>query len=110
LADLLDRDNSDEVRVRVKAAIRRVVARVLCGFGYRNRRSYACVRVEFVTGRFREYVVIYEAGRSNGRVKRPGKLFVRSAAAEPGKRLVINYEELGEQFCREVLNTPANGG
>lgn len=110
LADLLERDNSDEVRVRVKAAIRRVVARVLCGFGYRNRRSYACVRVEFVTGRFREYVVIYEAGRSNGRVKRPGKLFVRSAAAEPGKRLVINYEELGEQYCREVLGIPSGGG
>jgi hypothetical protein len=82
LAELLERDNSDEVRV--KAAIRRVVTRVLCGFGYRNRRSYARVRVEFVTGRFREYVVIYEAGRSNGRVKRPGTLFVSSTAAEPG--------------------------
>jgi hypothetical protein len=40
-------------------------------------------------------------------LKRPGKLFVRSAAAEPGKRLAINSEELGEQYCREVLMAPS---
>ena len=55
------------------------------------------------TGRFREYIVIYEAGRSNGTVKRPGTLFVRSAAANLGQRLQINWDELSEQYLRTLL-------
>lgn len=87
------------MRTRVKAAIRRVVKRVVCAFVHRDRKSVAGVRVEFVFGRFREYVIVYEAGRSNGLVKRPGRLFVRSASAEFGQALEINWDEFARQYA-----------
>jgi len=98
LAELLDRDNSDEMRTRVKAAIRRVVTKIICAFAYSKRMSVATVRVEFTMGHFREYTIIYEPGRSNGQVKRSGHLFVRSAVANIGQGIDINWEELLKQY------------
>lgn len=106
VAKLLDQDNSEEMRIRVKAAIRRIVTRVRCAFGYELRRSIAHLRVEFCTGRFRDYIIIYEAGRSNGTVKRAGTLFIRSAAANLGQGLQINWDALSEQYLHEAFLTP----
>lgn len=91
------------MRVRVKAALRRLIKQVRCGFIYRKFRSYACVQDEFHTGYFREYIVVYERGFSNRHVKRVGRLFVRSAVAKIGQRFAISFEALGEQYYREIL-------
>ena len=39
-------------------------------------------------------------------VKRQGTLFVRSAAANLGQRLQINWDELSEQYLHEVFLAP----
>ena len=106
MADLLDSDNGDEMRTRIKAAIRRVVKRAVCAFTHGNRKSVAVVRVEFISDTFREYVIVYEAGRSNGRVKRPGQLFVRSATTNVGHGLEINYDELAKEYLHEMTSQP----
>jgi DNA invertase Pin-like site-specific DNA recombinase len=103
LAEILDRDNSNEMRTRVKAVLRRCVSRVRCAFGHRSRNSIAILRVDFVTGNSREYVVIYSPGRSNGRVKRTGKLFVDSIGLSKNETVSINYDELARRYKEHFI-------
>ncbi len=98
LAEVLGGDNSDEMRTRVRAAIRQCVSRVVCAFGHRNRVSVATIRVEFAAGGAREYVVIYTPGRSNHRVRRVGTLFVDSVAVGQSQVATINFDELAKQY------------
>ena len=98
LAEVLTEDNSDEMRARVKAAIRRCVSRVVCVFGHRGRVSVAIVRVEFLVGTAREYIVIYKPGRSNHRVKRAGKLFIDSISMNQDQSAPINFDKLARQY------------
>ena len=98
LAQVLDEDNSDLMRTRVKAAIRRCVSRMLCAFKHRGRVSLAIVRVEFVMGKAREYVIIYTPGRSNQRVRREGKLFVDSIGMNQTQAATIDFDKLAEVY------------
>ena len=109
LADRLNRDNSNVMRMRVKAGIRRVVKRLVCAFLYQSRKSVAVVRVEFGGGGHRESVIVYEAGRSNARVKRPGSLFVRSACAKLGQSLDVNWDEFAKQYANGMDSWPEGG-
>ena len=104
-ASLLADDNSDEMRLRVKAAVRRVVKEIRCAFAHDRelRVSIAHVRVVFSTGAKREYAIIYRQAAANGRVKRPGKVFVRSRAAGANQRLGYHSDEMVRQWAAEVL-------
>ncbi|MBA4187753.1 MAG: hypothetical protein C0467_07015 [Planctomycetaceae bacterium] len=83
LADLIANDGSDELRVKIRAALRRTVESITCLFisGFVKVRI-AAVRVQFRGDgdRHRNYIVSYEHGRSNHLVQRPGKWSVRTFA------------------------------
>ena len=98
LAGVLEKDNSDEMRTRVKAALRRCVSRVRCAFGHKGRVSVANVRVEFSTSKAREYVIIYKPGKSNHRIKREGTLFVDSIAMASTQAATIDFDELKRRY------------
>ncbi len=57
LADLLAKDNSDELRTKVRSAIRRTVESVTCLLVGKNFTRRCAVRVQFVTGAHRDYIV-----------------------------------------------------
>jgi hypothetical protein len=66
LAELLDADPSDELRVRARSALRRAVEGVHCLFVSRGRSKLAAVRVQFRGGdRHRDYVFRYSPVRAN---------------------------------------------
>jgi DNA invertase Pin-like site-specific DNA recombinase len=79
LADLLDeaKDPAD-VRLRLRAAIRRVVAEVWLCVVPRGRDRLARVQIHFTTGGRRDYVMLSRPTRGNGRTSHPGGLWVRS--------------------------------
>ena len=87
LAALLAADPSDELRVRVRAALRRAVEGVHCLIVARGRSKLAAVRVQFRGGRHRDYAIEYTPGRSNQNVKRPGRYEARDLALPPGRDL-----------------------
>jgi DNA invertase Pin-like site-specific DNA recombinase len=57
LADLLGEDPSDELRVKVRSAIRRAVESVTCLFVGKGVIRRCAARVQFVTGAHRDYVI-----------------------------------------------------
>lgn len=74
LAALLAKDQSDELRLKVRAALRRSIESVTCLFTGRGRVRVAAVRVQFRGGdSHRDYLIVYTPGGSNGTVKRPGR-------------------------------------
>src|SRR5262245_1678802 len=93
------------MRMRVKAAVRRVVKEIKCAFGHDRglRVSVANVRVVFASGAKREYVIVYTQAKGNRRAKQPGKLFVQSRAAGADERLGYNADEMVRQYAAEVL-------
>jgi DNA invertase Pin-like site-specific DNA recombinase len=83
LAALLGDDGGDkELREKVKVALRRAVESVHCLFLGRGRLRLAAVRVQFrgASDAHRDYLLGYDPGRSNQRVRRPGRWWVRSFA------------------------------
>jgi hypothetical protein len=71
----------DEVRERVRAALRRVVESIHCLFTSVGRFRLAAVRVQFrVGGSHRDYLIISEPVRANASAWRPGRWWVRSFA------------------------------
>lgn len=80
LAGLDPDDDTDERRVRIRAALRRAVESIHCLFTGTTRTRLAAVRVQFKSGKHRDYVIGYEPGRSNQRVKRVGGYWVCSFA------------------------------
>ena len=110
LAEVLEEDNSDEMRTRVKAAIRRCVSRMVCAFGHEGRVCVAIVRIEFLVGTAREYIIIYTPGRSNHRVKRDGKLFVDSIGMNLGQTAPINFDKLAMQYKEHFTQSENTDG
>lgn len=104
LAVVLDRDNSDEMRSRVKAAIRRCVTRIWCAFGKADRRRIALARVELVVGKAREFIIIYEQGRANGYAKKPGKLWWDSAVMNLNQIPRLNEKTLWRCYKEAFLD------
>ncbi len=83
LADLLAKDPSDDLRVKVRAAIRRTIEGIYCVFTGCGRIRLAGIRVQFRNSdRHRTYIVSYDPGRSNHHIKRKGSWEVLSGAKE----------------------------
>jgi hypothetical protein len=88
----LEEDNSDENRLRCRAAIRRAIEDMWClllpGRGIRGSVRVAVVQVNFKTGAHRTYLIIARPAMSNGKITRPGSLWVRSFTDShaPGER------------------------
>jgi hypothetical protein len=81
LAGRLNRDTSDEMKEKVRAALRRAIESVTCLFVGAGRARVAAVRVQFRGGDLhRDYVVYYDPPRSNAAKKGSGRLWVKSFA------------------------------
>jgi hypothetical protein len=74
LAALKPDDDTDELRVRIKAALRRCIESVTCLFCGRKSNRMAAVRVLFKNDRARDYLFRYTAPRSNGKTSAAAKL------------------------------------
>lgn len=57
LADMLKNDPSDELRAKVRSAIRRAVESITCLFVGRDRFRLCAARVQFASGAHRDYVI-----------------------------------------------------
>ena len=57
LAGMNPDHDTDELRVNIRAALRRCIEGVYCVFVTRHRTRYAAVRVQFRTGAHRDYLV-----------------------------------------------------
>jgi DNA invertase Pin-like site-specific DNA recombinase len=67
LSELLAADKSDDLRLRVRAALRRAIESVHCLFIGSNRKRVAAVRVEFRgQDRHRDYVIRHKHRNGNG--------------------------------------------
>jgi DNA invertase Pin-like site-specific DNA recombinase len=82
LADLLASTPGDELRLRVRAVLRRTVEAVCCVFVNRPPQKVAAVQVWFRgTGRQRSYAVVYDSGRRPGVGKVGPETWAVTAAA-----------------------------
>jgi hypothetical protein len=81
LADLMRDDPSDELRVKVRAALRRNVEAVYCLF--LNRGRTAAVQVWFTSGAHRDYVIVHRPAKG-GVVTRPARTECKTFAAGAG--------------------------
>src|SRR5262249_25841660 len=83
LADMMDKDKSDELRIRVRAALRRTIESVTCLFMGDTQHRFGAVRVQFAgSGAHRDYVIAQHVGR-----------LPRGAARE--KPAVMSFAEAG---------------
>jgi DNA invertase Pin-like site-specific DNA recombinase len=82
VAELLAKDRSDELRLKVRAALRRAVESVCCLFVRRGGLRLAAVQVHFrKSDRVRSYLIVCEQRRANGhQVSRPARWRARSLA------------------------------
>jgi hypothetical protein len=68
LAGMDPDDDTDELRVRIRGALRRAVESVTCLFAGTNQARVAAVRVQFREGgRHRDYVILHRAARRGPR-------------------------------------------
>jgi DNA invertase Pin-like site-specific DNA recombinase len=96
LADLLGSDGSDDLRVKVRAALRRAVASVHCLFVPRGRTRIAAVRVQFAgSDRHRDYAILYTPTAANAASTRPAVVRVRSLPF-PGHTRELDLREAAD--------------
>ena len=85
LADLLRKDHSDELRLRVRAALRRAIEGVTCLFVARGGARLAAVRVQFAgSGAHRDYLILHRKRVSCGKAVREAETRAVSFAAADG--------------------------
>ncbi len=75
----------EAARVRLRAALRRMVSEVWCLFVKRGLSRVAAVQVRFDGGAHRDYLVYYRAAYTRGRVTQTARWEVRSFADPDGK-------------------------
>jgi hypothetical protein len=90
LGELLASDPSDELRVKVRAALRRSVERVYCLFVGRTPVRFARVQVVFKGGAARTYVIRHTQTVGNGKKTTPGGWDCFSLDWEPGESLTLD--------------------
>src|SRR5206468_1913597 len=67
LADIIAQDRSDELRSRVRSALRRTIKSIHCLFTKHGRNRLAAVQVRFVGGeKRRDYLIMYRPPVCNG--------------------------------------------
>lgn len=69
----LDGPDPTDVRVRLRAAVRRVVAGIDVWFGATGRDRVAVVNVRFVAGGRRAYVLVHRPAKANASGRTPGR-------------------------------------
>lgn len=80
LAGMNPDDDTDELRTRIRAALRRCIHSVHCLFTSHSQARIAAVRVQFRSERHRDYLIVSKQGTSNGLVKRAGTWSVATFA------------------------------
>jgi DNA invertase Pin-like site-specific DNA recombinase len=81
LLDVLENaPNPDEVRTRLRSALRRITQSIHCLFLTRGRLRVAVVQAKFQGGARREFLIVYRGGTANKMVRRPAEWWVRSMA------------------------------
>jgi hypothetical protein len=82
LADLLKKDKSDELRVKVRAALRRSIESVYCVFVRRGSTGVAAVRIDFAgTTNYRDYLILHRPATGGFAGKRPAQWWTLSLAS-----------------------------
>ncbi len=91
LACLLKTDPSDEMRTKLKAALRATIESVTCLFSVRSTGwvRTALVHVLFKTGRSRDYMLAFEPARETKSAKRPGFAHAQTWVADDGDGIVL---------------------
>jgi hypothetical protein len=79
LSDMMTADKSDELRLRVRSALRRAIESISCLFLRPvGRERLAFVRVQFRNGKVRAYTILVQPPSSNGRGRTPGRWWAQS--------------------------------
>jgi hypothetical protein len=85
LADLLaTADEPQEVRTRLRAALRRVVDGIWCVFVHRGSVRRAAIQIWFHGGVHRDYLVQHEPAKGNAAAKRPARTAPPKSFADAG--------------------------
>ncbi len=71
LAAMNPDDDTDEMRTRIKAALRRCIESITCLFCGSKANRIAAVRVLFKNERARDYLFVYKLSKSNGKSTTP---------------------------------------
>jgi hypothetical protein len=81
MADVIDPGSEPaDFRVRLRAALRRIVTGIWCLFVTRGRHRLAAVQIWFEGGGHRDYAILYDPPHGNGAASRPGLTQVLSFA------------------------------
>jgi DNA invertase Pin-like site-specific DNA recombinase len=81
LADLLAADTSDETRIRVRAALRRVISNITLLILPRGRDRLAFARVTLATGGVRVYLLMSSPPKANASGRTPGRWWAHAHVA-----------------------------
>lgn len=92
LADLLDADDSPDLRSKVRAALRRCLESVYCVFGGTNARRWAAVRIQFADGGGHRDYLISLAYDLRGDRKQPPRVDVLTFA-EAGQDVGLDLRD-----------------
>jgi hypothetical protein len=74
---------AEEARVRLRAALRRIVEGVWCLFVGRGRQRLAAVQIWFTGGARRDYLILHRPAQGGALAPRPADWWVRSLASVP---------------------------
>jgi DNA invertase Pin-like site-specific DNA recombinase len=108
LAELLAKNKSDDIRLKVRTALRRSIESVHCLFAGLGRARLAAVRIQFRSGTNRDYIIAYDPGRSNHVVKREGACRVESATwGKQASALDLRQPENAERAEKFLLSVGA---
>jgi hypothetical protein len=95
LLDLLDAAPDQEAaRVRLRAALRRIVEEIRCLFVARGPRRLAAVQVNFSGGGRRDYLIMHRAATGGSVPSRKAEWRVRSWRAEDLERIGLPQPDL----------------
>lgn len=83
LTDLLRNDKSEELRLKVRSALRRSISSIHCLFVPRGRQQLAAVRVQFAGSEsHRDYLIWHKMAFTGGKIARPAEWKARSFRAD----------------------------
>jgi hypothetical protein len=100
--------DKEEFRVRLRAAIRRIVEGIWCLFVARGSRRVAAVEIHFTGGKRRIYLIIYRRGAGGSVKARPSRwcmLATPSAVWKPEQQTLRDRDDAGE-FEEALLDMP----
>src|SRR5262249_6469652 len=112
LLSLLKRDNSDEMRLRVRSALRSTIEAIHCVFVKQGATSFAAIEVHFArNGGERSYIVIARRQVTLGKIRRPGRWWsgsVKHPGSVPFNRFNLAKSDPGDEVCGDVYGGAEN--